>query len=346
VWPTPPAVWGLAWASNDSLWVTGGRTQDARSVWLLTADGPPREVYRVTGTLGIQDAAGGRLLVHHGFERVGVRARPPGGQKELELGVFNWSWVADLSADGRQLLIREGVPGVLTSRAESTTYLRPTGGGEPVRLGEGAPLALSPSGKWALIGSLDPDLRLDLTPTGAGERRVLERGSLSYFAGAWFLDEEHLVLDGGEKGRGVRTFLLDLSDGHPRPIGPEGVMSIRGSASAGSLLGVAEDGTLARYPLEGGTVQPLPVRLPAGGYPLRASADGRFVFVGSGVVPYRVDRLELATGRLSLLRVLQPDDLTGVPVLMDKALSADGEAYAYTYGRYLEDLFLVEGLRP
>jgi hypothetical protein len=45
-------------------------------------------------------------------------------------------------------------------------------------------------------------------------------------------------------------------------------------------------------------------------------------------------------------RALQPDDLTGVPGLGPLAVSADGGAYAYTYGRYLEDLYLVEGLRP
>jgi hypothetical protein len=63
-------------------------------------------------------------------------------------------------------------------------------------------------------------------------------------------------------------------------------------------------------------------------------------------MPYRVDRFELATGRVSPWKAWMPDDLTGAPHILWVALTADGEAYAYSYGRYFQDLYLVEGLRP
>jgi len=63
-------------------------------------------------------------------------------------------------------------------------------------------------------------------------------------------------------------------------------------------------------------------------------------------MPYRVDRLELTTGESSRWSSLQPDDLTGATQITNAVFSADGEAYAYTYGRYFQDLYLVEGLRP
>jgi hypothetical protein len=351
---TPPATYFFAWASNDAIWVTGGDAQHARSVWLATPTAPPREVYRVTGTLALQDASSeGRLLVHHGFERVGVRGKPPGEADERELGVFHWSWVVDLSADGREVLIREGAPqlplplrGPLVGRDAVATYVRPTSGAPPVRLGDGLPLALSPDGRWVFVASFDRRPRFELTPTGSGEPRTLRLERFESVEAAWLLDEGHLVIDAAERGRLSRVFLVDVSGGEVRPITAEGVVSIRGSQGDGSVIGAAADGTLARYPLRGGDPQPTLARLPSGTVPIRATGDGRFVLVGVGGLPYRVHRLELATGRMTPWRALQPDDLTGVPGLGPLAVSADGGAYAYTYGRYLEDLYLVEGLRP
>ena len=89
-------------------------------------------------------------------------------------------------------------------------------------------------------------------------------------------------------------------------------------------------------------------RLPSGAVPLRVSGDGRFVFVARERIgmPYRVDRFELATGRLAPWKALRPEDSTGVVHIVAAAITADGEAYAYTYGRYFQHLYLVEGLRP
>jgi hypothetical protein len=350
---TPPVTWGFTWASDEAIWVTGGERQDARSLWLATPSAPPREVYRSLGTMAVQDASTrGRLLVHHGFERVGIRGKPRGDEAERDLAVLNWSWVADLSADGQQLLVREGAPQLPLplmepplGRSAVAAYVRPLGGGPAVRLGDGVPLALSPDGEWALIASFHEGPRFSVTPTGAGEPRPLPLEHFEKIAAAWFPDDERVVVDAAVRGRPLRTFVQDVSGGEPRPVTPEGVVSVRGSCVDERLLGVTPDGKLAFYPIGGGDPHPTPARIPAGATILRASGDGRFVFVSRGGVPWRIDRLEVATGRLGPWKVLQPDDLTGVPSVGEAALSANGDAYAYTYGRYFEDLFLVEGLR-
>jgi hypothetical protein len=350
---TPRATWGFAWARGDAVWVTGGERQDARSLWLATASGAPREVYRSLGAMVVQDASSdGRFLVHHGFERVGVRGKAPGDEVERELSVLNWSWVADLSADGTQLLVREGAPQPplpLTEppvgRSAVAAYVRPMRGGAAVRLGDGVPLALSPDGEWALVASYHDGPRFSVTPAGAGELQLLPLEQFERIAAAWFPDDERVVVDAAVHGRPLRSFVQDVSGGEPRPVTPEGVVSIRGSRVDERLLGVTPDGELAFYPIGGGDPHPTPARIPAGATILRASGDGRFVFVSRGGVPWRIDRLEVATGRLGPWKVLQPDDLTGVPSIGEAALSANGDAYAYTYGRYFEDLFLVEGLR-
>ncbi|MCG6925737.1 MAG: hypothetical protein LJF30_10540 [Acidobacteria bacterium] len=123
-------------------------------------------------------------------------------------------------------------------------------------------------------------------------------------------------------------------------------MDGRKRMDAGGVVGVTGEGKLARYPLRGGEPQPLTAHVPPGAVPLRASEDGRFVFVGRVGMPYHVDRLELATGHVTPWKALRPGDLTGVTHILGATLTPDGEAYAYTYGRYFQDLYLVEGLRP
>ena len=213
-------------------------------------------------------------------------------------------------------------------------------------MGEGTPLALSPKGTWALVATPDRLPRFIVTPTGPGESRTLPSDRFERIENAWFLDEALLLIHAAGGGQRPRSFLVDLSGGEPRPVLPEGIVSIRGLPRDGSVIGAAADGTLARYSLKGGDPQPLAARLPPGTIPLRANEDGRFVFVGRIGMPYRVERLELATGRVTPWKALRPDDLTGATHIIALALSANGEAYAYTYGRYFQDLYLVEGLRP
>jgi hypothetical protein len=341
---TPLSVHSQAWASDDSLWFTAHA--EGSSIWLGRPNDRPRQVYRPIGPALIQDASSdGRLLVHHGFERLGVKAKAPGEKGERELGVFMFSYAVDLSADGSQALILEGnAPGT----PAALTYIRPTRGGPPVRLGEGTPLALSPAGRWALVASPERPPRLILTPTGPGEPRTLPPDRFERIESAWFLDEQRLLIDASSAGPRSRGFLVDLSGGKPRAVMPEGVVSVRGSYRGGAVIGVASDGTLARYPLRGGDPQPMAARLPSSAVPLRASGDGRSLFVGREhyAMPYRVDRLDLATGGLTPWKALRPEEATGVVDTLAATITADGEAYAYSYGRYFQDLYLIEGLRP
>jgi hypothetical protein len=339
---TPQWCWGLAWAGNEALWVTAGPPKLGQPLWVATLGGRGREVYRIPGSLLLQDASpDGRVLAHHGFERQGVRARGPGETHERELGVFNVSWLAGLAADGRQALLTEG------GSTAATAYLRSTGGGPPVRLSEDAGWALSPEGRWALIVRLSDQYSpaLILTPTGPGEPRVLSAGRFESVQTAWFPDEAHVVVDAAEPEHRSRAFLVDVSGGAPRPITPEGVVSVRDSYRNGSVIGVALDGTLARYRVEGGEPQRLVSRLPPGAVPVSASGDGRSLFISHPGVPLVIERLAVDTGRVTAWKVLRPDDLTGVILLGTPHLTPDGEAYAYSYGRFFQDLFLIEGLR-
>jgi eukaryotic-like serine/threonine-protein kinase len=340
--PMIPPNESYAWDGNDALWVIAGESQTARSIWRVTLDGKAHEVYRSVGMLGLLHDASpdGRLLLHHGFHRLGVKSKPPGQERERELGVFNWSGVKAMSDDGRQLLLyetAEGGPGL--------SFLRSADGGPPLRLGEADPLALSPSGRWALLGPLPNRLPLSLVPTGAGEIRRLETDSFERAIFAWFMDEERVVVVASAKDEMPRSFLFEAGGRAPRPITPPGTLAIRGSQAMDSVLGWSFiDGAITRFPLDGGEPRPLGRVLPPH-FPSRAAADGRSLFVDCGGVPRKIERLDLATGVRTPWKTLLPEDSAGVTLMEFVVLTPDGRGYAYGYGRFLQDLFVVGGLR-
>ena len=341
---TPPSVIGFAWGRDDAVWLSGGESLNPHSLWRTTLDGKTEEIYRAPGGMILQDVSpDGRVLVSHGSWMAGVRGKPRGQAPERELGVLSWGYPGGLSDDGTEVLIGE-------SRASGwggAAYLRSMLGGPPIRLGDGSARALSPDAKWALMESGERNRpRLILTPTGPGEPRLLP----NHFAevnGAWFIDSGHVLVDASEAERPARTFLFDLSGREPRPVTPEGMVAIRGLYAGDSLLAFSEQGggALTRVPLAGGQPQPMSVRLPKGAGPIRLTGDGRALFISQGDIPSRVDRFDLATGRVTPRLALRPDDLTGVLWVWPPAITPDGEAYAYAYGRFYDDVHLIEGLR-
>lgn len=55
--------------------------------------------------------------------------------------------------------------------------------------------------------------------------------------------------------------------------------------------------------------------------------------------------LDLATGERQLLRKITFPDLGGILTPTNLLLTPDGRSYAFTYGRFLSTLYLVEGLK-
>ena len=96
--------------------------------------------------------------------------------------------------------------------------------------------------------------------------------------------------------------------------------------------------------VDGGPPRPCP-GLEPGEWPIRWSSDGLSLFVGRNKgLAVQVSRVELANGRRTLLWELAARDLAGASP-PDVRLTPDGKSYAYSFGRLLEDLYLVEGLR-
>jgi predicted Ser/Thr protein kinase len=345
--PIPPAHQRLAWAPDGgSLLIDAGDTDVKRTLRRVGLEGSERVVCALAGTLVVHDVSrDGRVLIHHGLEHWGVRARAPGEAAEHDASVFADAGVVGLSGDGSQILLWDGSEGL-----PGSALLRPTRGGQALRLGDGRAHGLSEDGRWVALDSLDNGKwRLLLVPTGPGELVPLDAGRFEPVSGVWMVESGRIGFNGAEPRRLPRSLVVEVSGTAVRPITPEGTIAIPGVLPTGSILARAPDGTLATYSLAGERTQTLQWKLSPQPLPyvepLRTSCDGRFVYVRTGSVPARISRLEIETGRAAPWNTLGPSDPTGTGHVWSVYITPDGRGYAYTHGFFLQDLFLISGLQ-
>jgi hypothetical protein len=307
-------------------------------------DGSRRELFHAPGGYFLHDIGkSGATLLHHGFERWEVRAKPRDDAEREVTALKSWS-LLDVSPDGNNLVMYED--------ASDSIYICPVRGGEPIFLSHASPSwrvrpTLSPDGKWLLFGPVDSDNAVDLMPTGGGEVRKLPLGKWEGVVGGSFLDAGHVYWDVREPGAPThRGLIQDLDTRAIQPVTPVGVEPVRSPLVNGAVLGRRQDGTLVWCPLGGGEARPTAARLTSAPFHLQTTQDGRHAFVNAGGIPMQIQRVDLVTGTQENWKTLGPPDLTGVAYMQPLvSMTPDGQAYAYTYLRVFQDLYLVEGLR-
>ena len=116
------------------------------------------------------------------------------------------------------------------------------------------------------------------------------------------------------------------------------------------------DGTIAIWPLRAGPpakgraadAASRPVAgLKPGEFPIRWGSDGHTLYTAlpaPGRRALQLARIDLRTGGRTIWKDLVPADAVGATRIGSPMVSADGSAYAYTYGSHVSDLYLVEGL--
>jgi eukaryotic-like serine/threonine-protein kinase len=352
---------GIAWsADRREVWFTATRQGALCSLHAVDLAGRVRTITTAPGRLVLEDVAGdGRVLLSQELKRAEIYGRGPGDDEERPLSWHDFSFAADLSADGRTLLFSEsgeaGGPGY-------GVYIRSTDGSPAVRLGEGRPFALSPDGAYALAIPLDPPSRITLLPTGAGPVRTLpiDPRLNVQFAG-WLPDGDHLFVVASEAqadepptedaaAGSLRVYEWDVEGKTPlRPLTPPRVMTMgRPFTPDGRLLLAAAldtvPATAKLYPVDGGDPRPVPHLEPTENV-LGWNGDGSALYVCPPGRPRRIERLDLRTGRRQLLFEIRPKDPAGADDAGMVRISADGKSYVYNLHRTLSTLFVVEGLR-
>jgi hypothetical protein len=68
--------------------------------------------------------------------------------------------------------------------------------------------------------------------------------------------------------------------------------------------------------------------------------------VGSNsVIPAVIERVDLTTGRRTVVKRIVPPDLTGVLGISSAVLTDDASVYVYAYREQRSSLFLIDGAR-
>ena len=333
---------GLAWsAGGDEVWFTASRSGEPFVLYSVTLGGQERAVDRVPTNLMLHDIArDGTALVSSDKYTTPIIVLAPGQSAEQDISSLDGIGVFDMSDDGKTFLFQYYGEG---SGNNYTSYLGKADGTPPVRLGEGASIALSPDGKWALTIINEPR-QVVLLPTGAGEIRHLDRKGLEETGdGAWAPDSRHVVFSASLPGKPPRTYMQDIEGGSPVPLTPEGITGSRMSPDAKYLLAANAAGEMILFPLSGGVpVAVKGLQKDEGVIRWSKGAPGLYVYHAPSATLYKVDPF---TGRRELLRRIVPSDPAGISSPPKVCVSADAKAYVYSFERYLSELYLVRGLR-
>jgi len=311
----------------------------------LTEPGRVVSALTTPGDFFIHDvAADGRWLTTREDLRLGVAAHLEGDKADRDLTWLNQSWLPRLSRDGTRLLFGDGTAG-----KNYGVVWRPTDGSPIIRLGEGNPWGWSPDEAWVVAQMFSPP-ELVLYPMGAGDAIRLKRGIIAEYRKAqWFPDGKSLLIVGNEPGKPTRTFRQEIPAGEPQPLFGEGVVAAEITPDGGTVLALAPDRKWRWYPVHGGAS-----RLAAG---LTAadsasaivgwSDEGKELFVRAGAdLPARIDRLDIMTGRRTLLAEFAPADRTGLFEFGSMTVTKNGRQYAYGYAKRLSTLFIVTPTHP
>ncbi len=297
----------FAWTpKGDEIWSTEP-TAVPGVVYSLSLSGKEHIPLRTPTSLGILDISrDGRVLMSAGNQRWETWSRPNGQPNERELMVLAGSDSMSISPEGKTLLINDS----------GNMYLRNFDGSGLKRLGEGTGSEMSPDGKWVVVVRAGPPAHLALVPTGAGEERALETGDLEEFAWddiRWSGDGRRLLFSAQAKGRTVRFYTQDVAGGAPRPLTLEGIEPQSSSISPdGRFVVVEQKDGFRIYSADGGEPRPMQGLLKTDFVWRNWSDDGRYLYAWNPLeLPFRVFRVEIATGRGEPWKTIMPQDPPG-----------------------------------
>ena len=350
---TSPEYWGeegLAWsADGDSVYFSASDEGPDYRILALAMNGAVRDLLVAPTGLIVHDRApDGRLLVSTHLERGAIMALLPGDATERDMPWLDQSVEPTLSRDGRSLIF--GDQSRLSGKLYSVLF-RAADGSPPVRLGDGNGSDLSPDGASVLAVVMDDPPRLMIYPIGAGETRDISAAGFvayEYETARFIRDGRSVAYCGNAPGKASRCYVRDLADGAARAVTPEGTREGRISPDGTSIVARGTDGLYRRFALgsDGAGEGQLIPGLDESDEVLGWRANGRSLHVfRSSEVPVRVEALDLATGRKTLLRELAPDNRVGVTEISAVSFSDDESAYAYDVQQVVGTLYAVEGLK-
>jgi len=337
---------GIAWRPDGKeIWFTAIDKGTSLNLMAVTLAGKVRRLLDLPMGLALEDiASDGRVLVALNSKRLAMAFGTLGAKQDVELSWHDWNVAKDISRDGQFVLFED------SSEAAGPGYavaLRNVNGALPVRLGDGSAGGLSPDGKWAISISTGHPEQVMLLPIGAGQQRPVDSSGLEHIQNGFarFLsDGKRLITNGNEKGHATRCYVLDLGGAEPRAITPEGIACGPSSPDGRFVVGTGPNTTPAIYSVEGGSPRPIPA-VEASFHPSQWSEDGRALYgYEAGELPSKIYKVEIATGKKTVLQELRPGAPAGVVNVSPVVVSRDGTRFVYSYNQALSVLYIISGL--
>ena len=341
------SVHGLAWTRDGSeIWfgATKGVAVNPDGVFAVTPGGRLRTVTAGPARYKVLDiAADGRVLIGLDRDIRVVEALLAGSGTPVDLSVRAASLATWVANDGSSALITD-----LSTPAYETYLFK--AGGPAVRLGTGAPTALSPDGRWALAVPVDGHPLL-LHPTGPGASRTLPDPENIVFNNAGWLDATRVIAFGQKTGERSQGYIQDINSGPPRRFTPEGATvkvptwwTLPISPDGTRVILTNDDNSPVIYAVDGGAPTPIP-HLEAGDVVVQWNPDGHGLLVAHrDGLSWIVERMDLVSGRRTPAVTIRPHDAAGLRLSVF-GVSRDAKYYVHTFARLLSDLYVVEGLK-
>jgi serine/threonine protein kinase len=337
---------GLAWsADGKEIWFTAAESGTNRTLFAVDLAAHMRTILTSPGGMTLQDIApDGRVLVSFDAERLALATMVRGDSKPVDLSWHDWDVAKDISSDGQSILFEDDseIAGHMFSSA-----IRKIDGTPPVNLSGGSPSKLSPNGKWVISIVLGKPGKVSLVPTGVGQRRTIslpEFEEIHNGTDHFLEDGKHFTLNANEPGHAVRTYLVDLEGKKPIPITPEGTTGILISPDGKYIFRMDNSGLLSMYSTTGGAGRRIP-DLEAGFFPVQWSEDQSSIYgYFPGQIPAKVYKVNVTTGKKTLVQELQPETTAGAVTITSVCVSRDASRFAYSYYQVLSDLYIISGL--
>jgi Tol biopolymer transport system component len=338
-------IQGLAWSrTGTEIWFTAANAPD-RQLFGVNLSGKQRLIFTTPQGARILDiAADGRVLLSIERQQPEVAGIDPASAKERRgLEWFDGSQLGDISPDGKAIsLIEWGGPA-------GPLYLqvyRKLDGSAPVALGPGSSPRFSPDGAFVAGALLTRPPQVVLNPIGTGESRHLPAGEITSLKSvAWFPDGKHLLLTAAAQGESLRAYEMDLDGGPPQPLGPADFTGVAVSPEGKRIAGKNAAGEAAVFDRETQKLQIIPGIEP-GETLAKWTEDGKALLLYSATpMEARLYRLEVDSGKRTLLQTVQPHEKTGSIVPITLGYAERSKTYAYSTVRVLGTLYVAEGLQ-
>ena len=338
--PAYSTITGLGWKPDGNILVFSGSKDGSLSqLEEVELRGGVRHRRPGVGDATIVDVGrDGRELILRtdAFQRMWLKR---GDAPARDISWLDRTFYPVLSADGAFLVFGDASN---VAGASYATMLQHTDGANAVRLGEGAPMAISPDRQWVLSNVPTDPVKLMLYPVGAGAAKRIDHGEFAAVtAGAFAANGTDFVVCGNEKASAPKCYAGSMNGpafraftsttGRTFALSPDGAEVVIATTDSGYQRVAVRDGRARTV----AGVQPDEVVL-------RYSPDGRSLWVRNpNALPVQVTRVDVNTGARSPL--IPPFALpqAGLNAVRYMTLADDPRAYAWVQRENTSYLFAL-----